>query len=173
MASNGNKDPRKSPTISSLGNPWLNRLALMMGLSLWLGGCILLPLPASEKLLAGKPVTEAQLAFLVPKATMKQEVVERLGSPNFVWEDARLFGYNWEMRQGMLIWFIGAAAGGAGGVANILEFHLFLIQFDADDRALRWEAVVRPSSQSFPDFLREWVNKSPATAADRSSGAPQ
>ena len=90
MSSNCDNDARKSLSRVSLEAGWANRFALLLGMIVSLSGCIMLPLPASEKLLAGTPVTQEQLTFLTPQVTTKQEVIERLGSPNFIWEDARL-----------------------------------------------------------------------------------
>src|SRR3989339_37638 len=67
-------------------------------------GCVFLPIPTQErKVLAGNPVTEDQLIFLAPNVTTKSEVMVRLGSPDVIWEEAHLFAYNWEMRQGILL----------------------------------------------------------------------
>jgi hypothetical protein len=51
--------------------------------------CIMVPIPTKEdKVLVGKPVIDEQIAFLVPKITSKKEVLDRLGNPNIIWEDA-------------------------------------------------------------------------------------
>lgn len=121
-------------------------------------GCILLPLPTQErKVLAGNPVTEEQLVFLVPNVTSKSEVMTRLGSPDVIWEEARLFVYNWEMRQGILIWAVGAYYSGSAGISDIPKHYLLLIQFDDQDRVRRFERVVRPPYKSYGDFLKEWI----------------
>lgn len=124
-------------------------------------GCILLPIPTKEsKLLAGKPVTEEQLAFIAPDITSKSEVVARLGNPDVIWEEARLFAYNWEMRQGVLVWAVGAYYSGAAGVTDIPKHYILLIQFDDQDRVQRFERAVRPPHKSYGNFLKEWVGKS-------------
>ena len=124
-------------------------------------GCIVLPLPSQErKVLAGTPVTEEQLVFLAPNVTTKSEVMTRLGSPNVIWEEARLFAYNWEMRQGILIWAVGAYYSGAAGMSDIPKHYMLLIQFDDQDRVQRFERAVRPSYKSYGDFLKEWIGDS-------------
>lgn len=124
-------------------------------------GCILLPIPTQEhKVLAGKPVTEEQLAFIAPNVTSKSEVVARLGSPDVIWEEARLFAYQWEMRQGVLVWAVGAYYSGAAGVTDIPKHYMLLVQFDDRDRVQRFERAVRPPHKSYGDFLKEWVEKS-------------
>jgi len=126
-----------------------------------LNGCVVLPIPTGErKVLAGKPVTQEQLAFLTPKVTSKMEVVDRLGSPDVIWEEGRIFAYNWEMRQGVLLWAVGAGYSAVGGIADIPKRYVLLIQFDDQDRLRRFERAVRPAFKSYGDFLKEWVRHS-------------
>lgn len=125
-----------------------------------LSSCVV-PVPTKEdKVLAGKPVTDEQLAFLAPKITTQEEVIERLGSPNVIWEDARVFAYNWEMRQGILFWAVGGYATGAAGMKDIPKNYLLLIQFDEQNRVMRFTRTVRPLSQSYADCLKEWLKNS-------------
>jgi hypothetical protein len=133
-------------------------------------GCIVLPIPAREHVvLAGKPVTEDQLDFITPKVTTKSEVVARLGSPNVIWEEARLFSYDWEMRQGILIWAIGAHYSGAAGISDIPSHHMLLVRFDDQDRVQHFERAVRPPFKSYGDFLKEWIADSDAQSSERSN----
>lgn len=126
-----------------------------------LTSCVVVPVPTKENtILAGKPVTEEQLAFLAVKITTKPEVIEHLGNPSVIWEDARVFVYNWEMRQGLLFWAVGAYYSGAAGMADIPKHYLLLIQFDEDDKVQRFERTVRPLTQSYADFLRAWLKES-------------
>jgi hypothetical protein len=120
----------------------------------------MLPIPITEgKVLAGKPVTEEQLSFIVANITTRQDVIEKLGNPNVIWEDHRVFAYNWDMRQGILFWAVGAYYSGGAGMTDIPKHYLLLIQFDEQDLVQRFERTVRPSSQSYIEFLKEWVNK--------------
>jgi len=87
---------------------------------LTLSNCIALPIPTTEsKLLAGKPVYEEQISLLIPNVTTKEEVLEIMGNPKVIWEDARIFSYNWKKRQGILLWAVGGSGGGAGGMTDI------------------------------------------------------
>jgi len=124
-------------------------------------GCVFLPIPTqARKVLAGNPVTEEQLVFLAPNFTTKSEVLTRLGSPDVIWEEARLFAYNWEMRQGILIWAVGAYYSGAAGMSDIPKHYMLLIQFDDQDRVRCFERAVRPAYKSYGDFLKEWIGNS-------------
>jgi outer membrane protein assembly factor BamE (lipoprotein component of BamABCDE complex) len=133
-------------------------------------GCIVLPIPTQEKkVLEGTPVAEEQLAFLVLGVTTKNEVTARLGSPDVIWEEARLFAYNWAMRQGVLVWAVGGGYSGAAGMSDIPKRYMLLIQFDEQDRVRRFERAVRPSHKSYGDFLEEWVGNSGKRSSGRSN----
>jgi hypothetical protein len=146
---------------------------LFMVLSLlcaWLGlaGCVMVPIPTGEgKVLDGKPITEEQLAFLSPGVTTTQEVVERLGKPIVIWEEARVFVYNWKMRQGILFWAVGGASQGAmaggAGMTDIPRHYLLLIRFDEQERVRYFERAVCPLNVSYSEFLKEWVGNTSAT----------
>jgi hypothetical protein len=130
-----------------------------------MGGCIMIPVPTSEnKVLAGNPITEEQMTFLIPHVTTQQEVVEQLGQPVVVWEDARLFVYNWKMRQGILFWAVGGASQGAmtggGGMKDIPKHYLLLIKFDEKSRIQRFERAVCPISKTYLECLKAWERKS-------------
>lgn len=137
-----------------------------------LQGCVVLPIPTQEhKVLAGKPVTPDQLAFLKPGVTTQSEVIKRLGGPDAIWEDARLYVYEWTMRQGILIWAVVGGYTGTGGVENIEKRHMLLIQFDERDRACRFEQVVRPAFKPYGKFLKEWlVNSKPTQPQATTNG---
>ena len=139
----------------------MSRVALLCA-TLSLAGCVAFPVSTDEdKVLAGKPVAEGQLAFLVPRVTTKREVVDRLGRPDVIWEDARVFAYNWEMRQGILFWAIGGYAGGAMGAEDIPKRYVLLIRFDEQDRVERFGRTVRPASMSYGEFIQKWLKRSP------------
>lgn len=131
---------------------------IMLSATLTLAGCIVLPIPTGEdKVLAGTPVADEQLAFLAPGRTTKAEVVERLGQPGVVWEDARVFVYRWDLRQGILLWAVGAHVTGGFGKTDLPSHHQLLIQFDEDERVQRFEHQKRPSGTSLADSIREWL----------------
>ena len=130
----------------------------LFSVMLLMESCIMVPVPTKEdRVLAGKPVTDAQLSFLTPKVTTMEEVVERLGNPNIIWEDARVFVYKWDMRQGILFW---AVMWTPGGMEDIPKHYLLLIRFDEQGRVLRFTRTTRPLSQPLADFLQKWLQNS-------------
>lgn len=133
-------------------------LALLFGFIIAIPGCIAVPIPTPEhKVLAGTPVTEEQLSFIHLKKTSQTDVLVRLGSPYLIWEEARIFVYEWEMRQGVLIWAIGAGTAGGVGASDIPKRYVLLIEFDSEDRVERFEVVDRPPFKSYGEFLRGWA----------------
>ena len=134
---------------------------LLLASALLQSGCIILPVPTAErKVLEGKPVAPEQLAFLSSGATTKEQVVDRLGEPDVIWEEARVYAYNWVMRSGVLFWAVGGGYTGAAGMEDIPSNHVLLIQFDRSGRVRRHESVVRSPLKSYGDFLKEWVKRS-------------
>lgn len=135
--------------------------SLLLCTWLWLAGCVMVPVPWTEdKVLTGKQVTEEQISFLTPNVTTMQEVLERLGNPTVIWEDARVFVYNWAMRQGIVFW---AVYGGGFGMGDISKHYLLLIQFDEQDRVQRFERAVCPMNRSYSECLTEWVGSAVQT----------
>jgi outer membrane protein assembly factor BamE (lipoprotein component of BamABCDE complex) len=134
----------------------------LLCLMLLIESCVMVPVPTKEdKVLAGNQVTDEQLSFLTAKITTKQEVIERLGNPNIIWEDVRVFVYKWDMRQGILFWAAGAHYQGAVGMNDIAKHYLLLIQFDEQGRILRFARMTRPLLEPYADFITEWVKNSP------------
>ena len=124
-----------------------------------LSGCIFIP-TSGNKVLEGQPVEDKQLVFLTPGITSKDMVVNQFGKPNLIWIDACTYVYHWKMRQGILIWSLGAP--GAGSVDDIPIKHALLLQFDDQDKLIRFEKAIRPTFQSYGKFLEEWISDSPS-----------
>jgi hypothetical protein len=141
----------------------------LLSAMLLLEGCVMVPVPTfNDKVLTGKPVTDEQLSFLAPNVTTMDDVIAGLGNPDIIWEDARVFVYIWDMRQGILFWATGAYYTGAAGMKDIAKHYLLLIQFDEQHKVLRYDRATRPLSQPCADFLTEWLQNSPASLpADR------
>lgn len=124
--------------------------AAMAGL---VGGCVM-PLPAPERLMHGKPVLAGETDFIVAGVTTTQDVQARLGAPQYVWEDARLHVYHWVVRQGVILV---AVAPGQGEIFDIPEGRTFIVRFDAHERVVSSGWAVWPGLQKLPDFLRDWL----------------
>ncbi|MFO0826770.1 MAG: hypothetical protein U0572_01365 [Phycisphaerales bacterium] len=122
-----------------------------------LAACVVVPIPLPEDtVLAGKPVKSEDLAFLAAGSTTRDEVVARFGQPDVFWEDKRIYAYDWDMRQGVLLWAVGGYPQAAGGIADIPKHYLFLIEFDEAWRVERFARTTRPLTKSYAEFLLEW-----------------
>lgn len=120
------------------------------------GGCAL-PVPLPDRpVLSGTPVSPEQMVFLHPAVTTKAEVIERLGPPSIVWEDARVIVYDWELRWGILIWAVGGPYSGAAGIVDVPTHHLLIMEFDEAWRVRRFEHTTHDSLQPYWEFLLEW-----------------
>ncbi len=132
--------------------------ALGLALTFLCAGCVVLPIPLPEnKVLEGRPVKQEQLAFLTPTVTPKAQVLEKLGEPNVIWEEANLFGYYWNMRCGVIFWVAGGGGSADMGVVEVPKRYVFLIQFDQKDRVRRFEKVAHPVLTAEGEFLRQWI----------------
>lgn len=135
-------------------------------------GCVMLPIPTTDrKVLVGEPVRDEQLVFLTVHVTTPEEVVERLGSPSAIWEDARVYAYDWVVREGVLLWAIGGGMRGAFGSEDIEQRHSLLVEFDEHRRLRRFERVVRPPLKPYGEFLIEWVREGGTTASSNAQVA--
>ena len=147
-----------------LNDPRSRTIAALLGAPVFLGGCAL-PIPTPEDtLLSGVRVTQEQLAFLTPSVTTSTEVIAQLGNPHLIWEDARIYAYDWEMRQGILVWVVAGPASAAMGVEDIPKRYALLIEFDETWHVRRFERTTRDWFTSYASFLREWKAKAPDPA---------
>lgn len=123
-------------------------------------GCIVLPIPTGEdKVLAGRAFGGDELSFIQPGITTRHEVTERLGEPTLIWEEERIFAYNWQTKWGVLLWAIGGAPGATGGAQDIVNKYALLIRFDPNGRVERFEATERSRSDSYGEHLEKWLRK--------------
>ena len=140
------------------------RIAALLGCLAFLAlGCVILPIPMPEdKVMAGRPVTEFQQSFIRPGETTREEVVRHLGQPFIIWEDARVFIYRWDMRQGILVWFAVSDRAIYGDAHDVPKHYLLLVQFDGNNVVRRFERTTRPPSKPVPDFLLDWLHRAGA-----------
>jgi hypothetical protein len=133
--------------------------SLLLSLPL-LSSCIIIPLPSSgHKVLAGEAVTAEQLSFLSLNSTTQAEVLEHLGAPDIIWEDVRVFVYNWELSDGRLLWFLAGYTVADGGIADLSSYQMLLIQFGEQQQVIRFEAAERPAYRSYGHFLEKWITE--------------
>ena len=102
----------------------LNRLFLTLLLFLagvLLTGCLVVPLPGNEKkVMRGSAVGDGQVAKVEIGLTTRKEVEATLGQPSIIWEDKRVYAYDWDVVKMRWLWMIAAGATGGGGEAEQL-----------------------------------------------------
>jgi hypothetical protein len=131
----------------------LTRLIILLALC-GLSACVL-PLPENRDV--GRAVTVDPLTIKVGETT-KDDVVGRLGEPDAIWVDERVFAYKWRHVSLVVLWFVVAPnACCVGGGADIATDELLLIQFDTGGVAQRVDRTHRPAGMDLGDFLKAWA----------------
>lgn len=133
--------------MSARGRARARRFRLCAGLATvtLLAGCIIVPVDYTQ---AGSRhnVSEKTATTLQPGEITKEEVLLRLGEPDWVSEDERLLGYTWTKVKALV--FYGAYY--TGGIAEVPKSSLLKLTFDAEDRLVaatavsEWGATVAP-----------------------------
>jgi hypothetical protein len=132
-------------------------LLALISFQMTVTGCIVLPIPTGD-IREGIPVKEDQLELLKIGITSKDDVIRYLGEPRFIWEEARLLGYDWEKSSFIILWGGAGGYSATGGLIDITDKYAFLIQFDEQDKVCRFQIVKRPQyDNQYGDLLREWV----------------
>jgi hypothetical protein len=113
-------------------------------------GCIIIPTlehHTSEYDTRGI-IEEETISFFRNLITTREDVLLNLGEPEYAWEGGRKFVYRWKSVHAYLVY----AFGYAGGVQSLGGEYLLLIQFDTDNRILRYEIV----SGRFSEEIKRW-----------------
>ncbi|MCC7425325.1 MAG: hypothetical protein IT557_00325 [Alphaproteobacteria bacterium] len=138
------------------------RLLLLLPLclaGLGLAGCVVLPLPQDNgEITEGREIAAERSATLELGRTTRAEVTEKLGEPQAIWEERRLFVYAWDRVHWKLLVILAARTGAAGGIFDLPTHYMLLVQFDANDRLSRAERCERLGLTRFGTFLREWAD---------------
>lgn len=123
----------------------------------FIAGCVVLPIPTPHgRTLEGTEVKPADLAFLQPAVTPKEEVTRRLGPPTLLWRDENVFVYRWVQRKGVVIWAAGGGYSAGVGYFNLTAEFAYLVRFDRADRFEAAETVPIRRGKPFGDYLLEW-----------------
>ncbi len=108
-------------------------------------GCVVIPIPLPETVVAGKEITSEQVTLILPGSTHREEVIRALGEPYAEFPDLRIVAYRWETNRGGIIWAEGGPAPGytrvrAGAIPVNIPCNL-LIAFDSADRVVTFEKL--------------------------------
>lgn len=130
-------------------------------------GCVFIPLP--ETCVSGEEVTKKELTSIIPGITTKTEIVDMLGEPDVLWLDENIFAYNWKMAWAIMPWIVGAGGQAAGGIEEFTKDYALLIQFDHNDRVVRFERIKRSMFTSYGEMLKNWTKQENETSSDNNT----
>jgi outer membrane protein assembly factor BamE (lipoprotein component of BamABCDE complex) len=108
-------------------------------------GCIVVPIPTREHQREDLPgrtnITPQAIEALRAGETTRQEVLQRLGNPDGVFDRERTFVYLWSNCAGYLFWAAGSESRAAADVVVIGKGYALIIDFDEDGRLLRQQTL--------------------------------
>jgi outer membrane protein assembly factor BamE (lipoprotein component of BamABCDE complex) len=114
-------------------------------LILFASACMVIPTP--EHRIAGRvPCDDEKTSFMMKETTSKEEVLLKLGEPDLVLNQERIFVYRWEM---VAAYFI-VGGYGAGAAGPIQRPHFLIIEFNDRNFVSRHEVVASIFSSSTP-----------------------
>ena len=104
--------------------PWITAASLAL-----LTGCLIIPVDYYDAGVRHNIDAKAQ-SDLQPGVTTKEEVLLKLGEPDFASDDGLRVGYAWTKVKALVI----VASYGGGGEAEIKRGYLLEVSFDPDGR---------------------------------------
>jgi outer membrane protein assembly factor BamE (lipoprotein component of BamABCDE complex) len=103
-------------------------------LILFSAACVVIPTPEHRD--RGRvPCDDENTTFMMKETTNKEEVLLKLGEPDLVLNQERIFVYRWEMVAAYF--FVGGYGAGTGG--PIQRPHFLIIEFDEKNIVARHE----------------------------------
>ena len=151
----------------------------LLFLTVLLTGCVgLLPVPPSRREPAhGKVITRADVKFIVPGRTTRDEVIARLGDQFRDSPRLPVLAYAWEKPAVGVMWgFMVAAQGGAGaggGHAEASHWRAFFVLFDPQGRVAATKFVCLTGRRSLDEQLEDWAVGKTHHLEDIASTVPQ
>lgn len=124
-------------------------------LLLLFSSCIIIPLPA-HKIKGNVFIAPETIIFLKPGTTLREEVLLKLGDPDGVALQQRIFIYHWTVSKGI----VGVTGGYTyGAVTDITQERFFLISFNQDNTVKKFEIInhnIDKKSKPLPQFVQQW-----------------
>lgn len=127
--------------------------AALLAAVLSMSGCVYIP-ALGRPVYAGRSVPAA--VDEVPemlKAWTREQVLLRIGEPDWTASDGQVYVYNWQVLEGMVV----VATYGGGGTIDVTSSQLLLIAFDALGRVCRAERASAKPFQTTWQAVDEWL----------------
>ena len=105
---------------------WLIMVALV------LPGCIVVPVPHPATVLRGRPGVSGpgSWAFVEMGQTNREEVVVRLGEPDYRWRSDGVLVYHWVTTEWLILWAVAGNGAAAGGAYDVPIGHFLVVSLD-------------------------------------------
>lgn len=148
------KQPAQGRNTTFAGPPaWLLSVVLLLSGT----GCIMFPIPSlKHPVVNGQRIKEDQLAFAQPGITDRSEFTEQFGEPWWWYPELGVSVYYWETLRG---YWVGVLHGGLvakGGRDEITRIDVLFIQFDREDRFVRFEVMRHPKKPTTKELATQW-----------------
>ena len=128
--------------------------AIVPFLAACLGACIAVPIPQDH--VHGRVANIDPLTIKAGETT-QEDILLRMGDPDVILIDERVFAYEWDHVKWGVLWIIGTQGGGTGGVIEVPTHEVFLVQFDRAGLVRRADHAVRPRDVALGQFLKTWA----------------
>lgn len=116
------------------GMTTITRVSLAFLATVFVTGCIALPVPVEPRVLEGRPFADSDLAFVQSGTTTRGDVIGSVGSPMLWLPDQRILVYGLRKVDAVgALWFIGAGYGGAGGLVEGESREALFFALDSHD----------------------------------------
>lgn len=131
---------------------------LLLTFSTLVAGCVIVPIPASEKrVVSGHPVVEDEVRLIASGGQDASAIKARLGEPVADFGPGRVYVYGWTVKKGSILWAVGGPGAAAAGVEPWVVSHLLFIAFDAEGTVLRAGTSDFKSSETLAKQVHDWL----------------
>ena len=126
-------------------------------------GCVPLIIPTSPKTVAGTEIHEEETTSIQPGMTTREEIVERLGEPDWQFDDIGIIAYRWTKQEwnNVMIWL--APYPSSGGISEFETGRSYILFFLFDiDQKLTAHEIVKQSTwpgSTVRKEARNWAGK--------------
>jgi hypothetical protein len=106
--------------------------AILFGwLLLAAGGCII-PVPHGSRRAnhSRRLITEDEFTFIQPKISRREDLILKLGEPDFSLKDDRVLAWHWTSVEWTILLIVGGGYSSGGAAVDVLDNHYLLTAFD-------------------------------------------
>lgn len=126
--------------------------------SFFLHGCVVIPIPdESPEVLYGEAIKEGEAKSPIRIGEGINDIKARFGEPTFELGQQKVFVYMWTVKAGKVIWLVGGAPMGVGGVESVAVSHLLFVAFDTEGKViLKGQSRFKPFD-TVTEQVGEWL----------------